>query len=193
MTGTAQADIHVTGPGMDPRPKGEIRFTGGAFTVDATGVPYTGLNGRIELQDDRVHIASLGVVDNARSPLSLTGDVPIRRALKGDVKLHITARDFKVLDNKMGKVRINSDLQVAGELRAPHIEGELGVRPAPSTSIRSWHRRRRRVCDQTGRVSARIPSRTGSGCGRRRTDARICRRRDERARHRPGRFRHQEQ
>ena len=127
VTGTAQANIHVTGSGTDPRPSGEIRFAGGAFTVDATGVPYTGLNGRIELQDDRVHIASLGVSDNARSTLSLTGDVPIRRALTGDVTLQITAHDFKVLDNKMGKVRINSDLQVAGELRAPRIEGELGL------------------------------------------------------------------
>ncbi len=127
VTGTVQATIRVTGPGTDPRPNGEIRFTGGAFTVNATGVPYTGLDGRIELQDDHVHIASLGVTDNARSPLSLTGDVPIRRALTGDVKLQITARDFKVLDNKMGKVRIKSDLRVAGELRAPRIEGDLAL------------------------------------------------------------------
>ena len=125
-------------------------------------MPYAGLNGRIELQDDRVHIASLNVVDNARSPLSVTGDVPIRRALEGDVKLHITARDFKVLDNKMGKVRINSDLQVAGELRAPHIEGELGVSTGTINldPLRA-SARDGAYADQTGRVFRlhRVPNR----------------------------------
>src|SRR6185369_18002354 len=33
----------------------------------------------------------------------------------------------KVIDNKMGNVRINSDVQLGGELRAPRIEGDLGI------------------------------------------------------------------
>src|SRR5262249_37869533 len=45
----------------------------------------------------------------------------------GALLLNITARDFKVIDNKMGNVRINSDVQLGGELRAPRIEGELGI------------------------------------------------------------------
>jgi autotransporter translocation and assembly factor TamB len=127
VTGTAQANIQVTGPGTDPRPTGDIRVANGAFKVDATGVSYTGLNGHIELQGDRVHIETLGVSDNARSRLTVTGDVPIRQALTGDVQLQITARDFKVLDNNMGNVRINSDLRVTGELRAPRVEGDLAL------------------------------------------------------------------
>ena len=50
-------------------------------------------------------------------------------------------RDFKVIDNKMGNVRVNSDLQIAGELRAPRVEGELGVDDRHrSTSTRSSRR-----------------------------------------------------
>jgi hypothetical protein len=36
-----------------------------AFEVDATGVAYSGLNGRIDLQDDRVHIAEFDVYDSS--------------------------------------------------------------------------------------------------------------------------------
>jgi autotransporter translocation and assembly factor TamB len=39
----------------------------------------------------------------------------------------INADDFKVIDNKMGEVRIHSAMQIAGTLRAPSIEGDLGV------------------------------------------------------------------
>jgi len=43
------------------------------------------------------------------------------------VSIAITADDFKVIDNKMGNVRVNSKLQIAGQLNAPRIEGELGI------------------------------------------------------------------
>ena len=37
------------------------------------------------------------------------------------------ADDFKVIDNKMGNVRITSDLRFTGELRAPRVDGDLGI------------------------------------------------------------------
>jgi autotransporter translocation and assembly factor TamB len=37
------------------------------------------------------------------------------------------ADDFKVIDNKMGNVRINSDLRLTGEIAAPRVEGSLGI------------------------------------------------------------------
>jgi len=52
---TAQATIDVTGPADDPRPRGTIVLNNAAFEVDATACLH-GLNGRIDLQDDRVHI-----------------------------------------------------------------------------------------------------------------------------------------
>src|SRR5262249_27131177 len=45
----------------------------------------------------------------------------------GGVSIAVTADDFKVLDNKMGNVRIRSDMRLTGELRAPRVEGDLGL------------------------------------------------------------------
>src|SRR4029077_16800828 len=42
-------------------------------------------------------------------------------------ELFVTAHDFKVVDNKLGNVRVDSNLEIAGELRAPRVSGDFGV------------------------------------------------------------------
>jgi translocation and assembly module TamB len=127
VTGTLQAKVDVTGAADDPHPAGAITVQKAAFTVEPTGVAYSNGNGRIELQPDRVHIGELRLVDNHQQPLSVTGDLAIHAVQVGAFNIQIAANDFKVIDNKMGNVRINSDLKIAGELRQPSIEGELGI------------------------------------------------------------------
>ncbi len=127
VTGTLQAKVDVTGAAGDPRPNGTVTVQNAAFTVEPTGVTYTDLDGRIDLQPDKVHIDEIKVLDNHQSPLSITGDLAIQEREVGGVSIQINARDFKVIDNKMGNVRVNTDLRIAGQLNAPRIEGELGV------------------------------------------------------------------
>ena len=74
-----------------------------------------------------MHIDHISVLDNHQSALSITGDLAIHERQVGGVQLFVTADDFKVIDNKLGNVRLNSDLEIAGELRSPRIEGDLGV------------------------------------------------------------------
>jgi translocation and assembly module TamB len=127
VTGTVQAKVDVAGTENDPRPNGNVTIQRAAFTVEPTGVTYTNLEGRIDLQSDRVHIDEIRVLDNHQSPLSITGDLPIQEREDGAVAIAIKADDFKVIDNQMGNVRVNSDLRVVGQLNAPRIEGDLGV------------------------------------------------------------------
>jgi translocation and assembly module TamB len=125
VTGTLQAKVDVGGSAGDPRPAGAITVENAAFTVGPTGVAYTGLDAHIELQPDRVHIADISVLDNRRKALSITGDLAIHELQVGGVNVTVKADDFKVIDNKMGSVRVRSDLRVAGELGQPRIEGDL--------------------------------------------------------------------
>jgi translocation and assembly module TamB len=41
--------------------------------------------------------------------------------------VYASSDDFKVIDNKMGNVRVNTGLRLTGELRAPRLEGDLGI------------------------------------------------------------------
>jgi len=74
-----------------------------------------------------VHIDQITVLDNHDSALSLTGDLAVHAREVGGFHLWITADDFKVVDNKLGNVRIQSALELGGELRAPEITGDFGI------------------------------------------------------------------
>jgi translocation and assembly module TamB len=127
VTGTLQAKIDVTGSAADPHPVGVVTVDKAAFTVEPTGVSYSNLQGKIDLQPDKVHIDHIVVLDNHQSAMSITGDLAIHELAVGGVELFVTANDFKLIDNKLGNVRVNSNLEIAGELRAPRVEGDFGI------------------------------------------------------------------
>jgi len=127
ITGTMQVKVDVSGSAADPRPTGVVTVDNAAFTVEPTGVSYRNLQGKIDLQPDKVHIDHFSVLDNHQSSLSITGDLAIHELEVGGIELYVSANDFKVIDNNVGSVRVNSALEIAGELRAPRITGDLGV------------------------------------------------------------------
>src|SRR6185503_5487353 len=127
VTGTVQAKVDISGSAADPHANGLVTIDKAAFLVAPTGVNYTNLQGKIELQEDKIHIEHLYVLDNHQSSLSVTGDLAVHQREVGGVQLYITAEDFKVIDNKMGNVRLNSNVEINGELRSPRIIGDLGV------------------------------------------------------------------
>ncbi|MES1164156.1 MAG: translocation/assembly module TamB domain-containing protein, partial [Verrucomicrobiota bacterium] len=127
VKGTLEAHVDVTGSAADPHPTGAITVSNGAFVIPATGVPYSNLRGTVEFRADGIHIANVSVLDNQQSALSLSGDLAMHERQVDRVQLYLTAEDFKVIDNKMGSVRVNSSLEVAGDLRAPRVSGEFGV------------------------------------------------------------------
>jgi autotransporter translocation and assembly factor TamB len=127
VKGTIQAKVDVTGPAGDPHPQGAVTIEKGSFSVVPTNVQYSGLDGRIDLLPERVHIEQLSLVDNHRAPLSVTGDLAIHEREVGGVSIDVKSHDFKVVDNQLGSVRIDANLRIAGELSAPRIDGDLGV------------------------------------------------------------------
>jgi translocation and assembly module TamB len=127
LTGTMQAKVDVTGPAGDPRPLGAVTIANGSFKVLPTGVSYAQLEGRIDLQPEKVHIGQLGLADSRGKRLSIIGDLAIREREVAGVAIEATATDFKIVDNKMGNLRINTNLRIAGELDAPRIDGDLAI------------------------------------------------------------------
>jgi autotransporter translocation and assembly factor TamB len=127
VQGTVEAHVRVTGAADDPHPSGAITLANGALTVASTGVAYSNIAGRVDLQPDRVHIDQITVLDNHNSALSLTGDLAVHAGEVGDFRLYMNADDFKVIDNKLGSLRVQGALELGGELRSPEIRGDFGV------------------------------------------------------------------
>ena len=70
VTGTLQAKIDITGSAADPHPSGVVSIDKAGFTVEPTGGVYSNLQGKIDLQQDKVHIDHISVLDNHQSALS---------------------------------------------------------------------------------------------------------------------------
>lgn len=127
VKGTLEAHLRVTGSAQDPHPDGRVTIANGALRVEPTGVEYAYINGDVQFQPDRVHVDQITVLDNHDNALSVTGDLAVHRRNVGGVNIWINADDFKILDNQLGNVRIQSAIEVAGDLRSPLIQGDLGV------------------------------------------------------------------
>jgi translocation and assembly module TamB len=127
VQGTLEAHVRVTGTADDPQPSGAITVADGAMTVALTGVTYSHIAGKVDIQNDRLHIDQITLLDDHQSALSITGNLPLRARGAGGVRLWINAEDFKVLGNKMGDLRIQTAMEVSGHIRAPEIRGYLGV------------------------------------------------------------------
>jgi len=127
VSGTVQAKLDVGGSAADPHVEGGVTLQNARFTVVPTGVTYTNLDGRVDFQPDQVHIDSITVLDNHQNALTITGDLAVHERELGNVSVYVNADDFKVIDNSMGNVRVYGAIGLSGELRAPRIEGDLGI------------------------------------------------------------------
>jgi hypothetical protein len=153
VKGTLEAHLRVTGSVADPHPIGEISVRDGSMTVVPAGVAYKNIAGRIELQQDQVHIDQITVLDNHDSALSVTGDLATHERQLGDVHIYVTADDFKIVDNKLGNLRIP---QPDGDCRRAAGAAAGGVpRVDDGPDQRRRARRLRRalpVCDRAGQL-----------------------------------------
>jgi autotransporter translocation and assembly factor TamB len=125
VTGTVEADVRIAGSGRDPHLAGYIDIKDGAFGVPAGGVSYTGLTTRLELQPDRLHIQKFQILDDHGGPLNVSGELAVHSRQVGGVNVNLDSDNFEVIDNELGKMRIDSRLQVTGEIRRPKIVGEI--------------------------------------------------------------------
>ena len=130
VTGTLQADVHVSGSGADPHVKGFIDIKGGAFGVPAGGVSYSGLDTRIELEPDLVRLQKFSILDEHKQPLNVSGELAVHERQIGSVNVSIDSDNFEVIDNELGDVGVDSKLKVTGELRRPRVEGEVRLEAA---------------------------------------------------------------
>ena len=63
VTGTVQADVRVTGSGADPHLLGFVDIRNGAFGVPLGGGSYTGLDTRVDLTPEGVHLKEFQILD----------------------------------------------------------------------------------------------------------------------------------
>ncbi len=125
VTGTLQADVHLTGTAGDPQPNGYIDIKGGGLGVPAIGETYTGLTTRIDLQPEVVKIQQFEIRDRHGERLSVHGQLSVHERQRNGVTIDVNSDNFELLHNELGDVQVQSALQITGELRRPQIVGNV--------------------------------------------------------------------
>ncbi len=130
VTGVVRADVRLTGSGKDPHVEGIVDIRGGGFGVPATGVSYTGLDTTLALSSDRITIPNLRIVDEEGKAMTITGSLATHARQVGAVDVKITSNDFEIIDNELGDVGVETNLEVTGQLRRPKIAGDVKLQSA---------------------------------------------------------------
>ena len=127
VTGVLQANVKVTGTGADPHVDGVIDIRGGAFAIPDLGTAYTGLDTRIELTADAVNISEMRIVDEHQQVMTIGGRLAVHDRGVGNVDVTVQSENFEVIDNALADLKLDTDVRVTGDLRAPRVEGFVEV------------------------------------------------------------------
>ncbi len=127
-SGTARADLRATGTIGAPVLSGALTVQNGAFVLTGTDTRLQGLEAAVRLHEDQVSIDTLRVLDDDGHPLSATGTVGLAERRVGSVNVNVGAQDFRVMNSRFGKLSLDVDLKMAGELAALKVQGDVRVR-----------------------------------------------------------------
>ena len=127
VTGSMQANLHVTGTGYDPHVEGAIDVRGGAFAIPDLGTNYTGLDTRIDLSADTLNIQEFKILDNRGFPMTVGGTLAVHERAVGAVNVRVQSENFEVIDNELADLKLDTEIRITGELRRPRIEGFVEV------------------------------------------------------------------
>ena len=125
VAGTIEADVHVGGSGEDPHVNGYVALDGGGFSVPDAGTTFRGLTTRIDLEPDRISIPQFRILDQHDDALTIGGQLAIHQRQVGSVNVAIDSDNFKLIDNELGDVHVETHLKVSGDLRRPRLEGDV--------------------------------------------------------------------
>jgi hypothetical protein len=130
VTGTVQANVRVTGTGYDPHADGAIEIHGGAFAIPELGTRYTGLDTRIDLQPDKVTVREFKILDGHGKPLTIGGTLAVHELAVGAVNIDVQSQDFEAINSRFGKLILDSELKLTGDVRKPKLAGIVSVETA---------------------------------------------------------------
>jgi hypothetical protein len=125
VTGTVEADVHVGGSGEDPHLNGYVPHDGGGFSVPDAGTSFSGLTTRVELTPDRISVPQFQIRDQHDDVLTIGGQLAVHQRQVGSVNVAIDSDNFKLMDNELGDVHVETHLKLTGEVRRPRLEGDV--------------------------------------------------------------------
>ena len=125
-SGPLNLAVHLTGTPTSPRYDGEITVRDGAFRIGAEGARYSGLNGAVRFDNDRISLDEMRIASPG-GEARLTGGIALQDLTLGEIDARLAARRFTLLDEDGKELIVDADIGVTGTTRQPEIAGTLNV------------------------------------------------------------------
>lgn len=122
--GVASGQVTIGGTANDPRLAGAITLQGGALRAAPLGVRYTGINGRLSLEGNRLSVDSL--VARSEGTVRVDGDVVFDQLTAPRLELTSTLQDFRAMDREdVATVEVSGRVALGGQWPVPVLTGRV--------------------------------------------------------------------
>ena len=133
-SGNINGKFAITGTTKAPSILGDLRFNQVAFNIVKFNSYYTIADEKVSFTGEGIHFDTFTMVDSIGNKAIIDGSLYTVNYLDYRFGLTVNSKNFKVLnstkkDNKLfyGKLLIDSDLKIGGNLGSPVVEGNLRI------------------------------------------------------------------
>ena len=134
MKGYLKGNLHASGNLDHPELRGELHFENATIVPVITGEPLQISNDEISFDEDGFNFDNFVMQDSAGNKAVLDGNVFTKDFKNYRFDISLSAQNFRVVNapkepNRMfyGKLNLNADIDVAGDLELPRINAFLRV------------------------------------------------------------------
>ncbi|MEQ8687151.1 MAG: translocation/assembly module TamB domain-containing protein [Imperialibacter sp.] len=134
-SGSVAGVVKISGTTASPEYTGTIRFNAASLIVNSLDTRFTLPDETLKVDNTGLYMDNFTVVDNDENAFRLDGKVLTENISNPTFQLTINARNFQPVnaskqDNELfyGKVKMDADLTVGGDLKVPVIKGKLAIK-----------------------------------------------------------------
>ena len=132
--GSISGKAEITGTTANPEYSGSFNFNGASMVVNAINSRFTLPKEELKLDNTGIYFTNFTVEDSDNDKFQLDGKILTKSLINPSFDLTLTADNFQVVnstkeDNDLfyGKINIDADLAISGNLAIPKIDGKFKV------------------------------------------------------------------
>ncbi len=133
-SGNISGKLSVTGTTTEPIYEGNFNFNAASLMVNSLNTKFSLADESIRMDNTGIYFGNFTIVDANKNTFALDGTIGTESFLNPTFDLRVLAEDFQVInatkdDNEMyyGKVRLDADITVAGDLSIPIVKGNMKI------------------------------------------------------------------
>ncbi|NKI25793.1 translocation/assembly module TamB [Arenibacter sp. 6A1] len=133
-SGSVNGKFKVSGTLAEPLYQGSFNFDKAGLLLKSLNTRFTMADETVSLDNKGIYLRNFTITDANNNRFALDGEVGTKNLLNPTFALKVKAKDFQVInatseDNEQyyGKVKMDADMTLSGNLKTPKITGTLRV------------------------------------------------------------------